>query len=90
MIYAFTCIRLSHPVNPQPKIKQIQPATTTAYHVSTHPPKTKQSKPTGYDFGPFLFGPHRRPVNKAMLVGTVVGVKQMKRHGACVRACVRA
>lgn len=36
---------------------------------------------TGYDFGPFLFGPHRRPVNKVMLVGTVVGIKQMRRHG---------
>ena len=47
------------------------------------PTQPQHTNTTGYDFGPFLFGPHRRPVNKAMLVGTVVGVKQQKRHGVC-------
>ncbi|EWM28363.1 hypothetical protein Naga_101590g2 [Nannochloropsis gaditana] len=35
----------------------------------------------GFDFGPFLLGPGERPVCKAMLVGTVVAVRQLKRQG---------
>ena len=35
----------------------------------------------GFDYGPFYFGPQRRPVTKAMMMGTIVEVRPQKRQG---------